>query len=122
MIYRFEDYALDTGRRELRRKGDLVAVEPQVFDLLHFLITNRDRIVTKDDLVNAIWEGRAISELAMTTRINAARRALGDSGESQRLLRTLRGKGFRFVGEVQEDVTHISGVRAAPRSHVLPYQ
>jgi pimeloyl-ACP methyl ester carboxylesterase len=108
LIYRFEDCALDTGRRELRCNGDLVAVEPQVFDLLHFLIANRNRIVTKDDLLNAIWGGRAISESAMTTRINAARHALSDSGESQRLLRTLRGKGFRFVGEVREDATHIA--------------
>src|SRR5262249_48493660 len=81
--------------------GDLVAIEPQVFDLLAFLVSNRDRVVSKDDLFAAIWDGRTVSESALTTRINAVRTILGDSGEAQRLIRTLRGHGFRFVGNVR---------------------
>jgi adenylate cyclase len=100
----FEGYVLDTDRRELRRGDDLVPVEPQVFDLLAYLVSQRDRVVTKDDLLTAVWNGRIVSESALTTRINAARAALGDSGEAQRLIRTLRGRGFRFVGDVRAAV------------------
>ena len=110
MIYRFDDCSLDTSCRELRRKGSLVAVEPQVFDLLHFLIQHRHRVVSKSDLIDAIWAGRAVSNSAMTTRINAARRALGDTGQAQRLVRTLRGKGFRFVGDVEQETLQASTV------------
>jgi adenylate cyclase len=100
--YLFETYALDTDRRELRRGAQVVPVEPQVFDLLAFLVRNHERVVSKDDVLGAVWNGRAVSESVLTTRINAARTALGDSGDTQRLIRTLRGRGFRFVGEVRE--------------------
>jgi TolB-like protein len=99
----FEDYALDTDRRELRHGAVAVPVEPQVFDLLAFLIKNRDRVASKDDLVAAIWGGRIVSESALTTRINAARCAIGDSGAKQRLIKTLARKGLRFVGTVREE-------------------
>jgi len=89
--------------RELRRESVLVPVEPQVFDLLAYLVQHRDRVVTKDDLLEAVWNGRIVSESALTTRINAVRTALGDSGEAQRLIRTLRGRGVRFVGDVREE-------------------
>ena len=102
MLYRFEDYVLDTGRRELRRRSGLVAIEPQVFDLLECLVRNRDHVVSKDDLLRTVWNGRIVSEFALTTCINAARTALRDSGEAQRLIRTLPRKGLRFVGEVRE--------------------
>ena len=88
---------LDTDRRELRRGDDLVAVEPQVFDLLEYLIRCRERVITKDDLMAAIWHGRVVSESALTTRINSVRTAIGDNGDSQHLIKTLRGKGLRFV-------------------------
>ena len=101
--YFFEDFALDPERRELRRGGNLIAAEPQVFDLLEYLIRHRERVVSKNDLLAAIWHGRIVSELALTTRINSARAAIGDSGDSQRLIKTLRGKGFRFVGMVREE-------------------
>ena len=102
MRYLFEDYALDTDRRELHRGADVVSVAPQVFDLLDYLIRNRERVVSKDDLINAIWNGRIVSDAALTTRLNAARSAIGDTGEEQRLIKTLPRKGFRFVGTVRE--------------------
>ena len=102
MRYLFEDYALDTDRRELNRGADIVSVAPQVFDLLDYLIRNRERVVSKDDLIDVIWKGRSVSDAALTTRLNAARSALGDSGEEQRLIKTLPRKGFRFVGPVRE--------------------
>ena len=103
MRYLFESYALDTDRRELRLGTDLVRVEPQVFDVLAYLIRNRERVVSKDDLVASIWEGRSVSELSLTSRINAARTAIGDSGGQQRLIKTLLRKGIRFVGAVREE-------------------
>ena len=103
MRYFFEDCALDTDRRELRRGPDVVPTAPQVLDLLEYLIRSRDRVVSKDDLVNAIWNGRIVSDAALTTRLNAVRRAVGDSGEQQRLIRTFPRKGFRFVGAVHDD-------------------
>ena len=103
MRYRFENFVLDTGLRELHRDGSAVALAPQVFDLLVFLIRNNERIVSKDDLTAAIWHGRAISDSALTTRINAARVAIGDSGKEQRLIKTLSRKGFRFVGKVRDE-------------------
>jgi pimeloyl-ACP methyl ester carboxylesterase/DNA-binding winged helix-turn-helix (wHTH) protein len=102
LLYHFEDFSLDTGRRELRRGDALLPVTPQVFDLIEYLIRNREHVVGKDDLLGAIWGGRVVSEAALSTRINAARSALGDSGEAQRLIRTLPRKGFRFVGAVRE--------------------
>ena len=102
MRYRFEEYAFDTDLRELHRGADAVSVAPQVFDLLDYLIRNRDRVVSKDDLINTVWNGRVVSDAALTTRLNVARSAIGDSGEKQRLIKTLPRKGFRFVGSVQE--------------------
>ena len=103
MRYLFEDYTFDTERRELHRGADAVSITPQVFDLLEYLIRNRERLVSKDDLVNAVWNGRVVSDAALTTRLNAARSAIGDTGEKQHLIKTLPRKGFRFVGPVQED-------------------
>ena len=101
-MFSFDQYQLDPERRELRRDGQLVALEPQVFDLLVLLVENRDRVVSKDDLLEAIWSGRAISDSTMTSRINAARSAIGDSGGEQRRIRTISRKGFRFIGDVFE--------------------
>jgi pimeloyl-ACP methyl ester carboxylesterase/DNA-binding winged helix-turn-helix (wHTH) protein len=101
LIYRFEDHALDTARRELRTAGAPVHLEPQVFDLIELLLRERDRVVSKDDLIAAVWGGRIVSESTLTSRINAARRALGDSGAEQRLIRTVPRKGVRFVGRIE---------------------
>lgn len=100
MDFHFENQQLDLSRRELRRGGRLVPVEPQVFDLLLYMIENRDRVVTRDDLIQSVWRGRIVSESTLATRINAVRKAVGDSGDRQRLIRTLPRRGFRFVGEV----------------------
>ena len=98
----FADCELDCERRELRRAGTTVHLEPQVFDVLVHLVTNRDRVVTKDELLQAVWNGRAVSDDALTSRIGAARRAIGDTGGRQRLIRTVRRRGFRFIGDVRE--------------------
>ena len=102
MRYLFEDYAFDTERRELHRGADAVSITPQALDLLDYLIRNRERVVSKGDLIKAIWNGRIVSDAALTTRLNAARVAIGDSGEEQRLIKTLPRKGFRFVGALRE--------------------
>jgi TolB-like protein/tetratricopeptide (TPR) repeat protein len=103
LLYLFEDYGLDTDRRELYRATSLVPVEPKVFDLLVHIIRNREHVVSRDELMAAIWHGRIVSESALATCINAARTAIGDSGEAQRLIRTLPRKGIRFVGIVREE-------------------
>jgi pimeloyl-ACP methyl ester carboxylesterase/DNA-binding winged helix-turn-helix (wHTH) protein len=113
----FGDYALDVGRRELRHGAGLVAIEPQVFDLLVYLLQNRDRVVSKDDLLEAIWGGRIVSESTLTSRINAARRAVGDSGEQQALIRTVARKGIRFVGAVNEGTTADTHMRPVGPTH-----
>ena len=117
MRYFFENYTLDTDRRELHRGPNVVPAAPQVFDLLDYLIRNREHVVSKDDLVNAIWHGRIVSDMALTTRLNAARSAIGDSGEEQRLIKTLPRKGFRFVGAVHEG-NRPSGTAAGLPSYV----
>jgi adenylate cyclase len=98
--FHFADHALDTDRRELRRGQEPVAVEPQVFDLLVYLVENRDRVVSKDDLIASVWGGRIVSDSTLTSRVNAARRAVGDNGEEQKLIRTIARRGMRFVGAV----------------------
>jgi len=103
LIYAFEDYQLDVGRRELRCRTGVIPVEPGVFDLLHYLIRHRERVVSKDELIAAVWNGRIVSESTLGGRINAARSALGDTGKEQRLIKTLPRKGFRFIGEAHEE-------------------
>jgi TolB-like protein len=100
--YRFGDHCLDTDRRELRRGAALIPVEPQVFDILSYLIGNREHVVSRDELIAAIWAGRVVSDSALTTRINAARNAIGDNGQDQHLIKTFPRKGIRFVGTVDE--------------------
>jgi TolB-like protein len=99
----FGDYLLDPDRRELKvASGEAIAIGPQVFDLLLFLIENRTRVVSKDELLEAVWGGRIVSESTITSHINAARTAIGDSGQDQKFIRTVARKGFRFVGDVAE--------------------
>ena len=114
MEFVFADHLLDIDRRELRRDGERIALEPQVFDLLVYLVRNRERVVSKDDLLQAIWGGRIVSESTMTSCINAVRKAVGDSGEAQRLIRTVPRKGIRFVGVVREEQKPAVSVDARP--------
>ena len=114
MVFRFGDHVLDTDRREFRRGAELVALEPQVFDLLVFLMRNRDRVVSKDELIHGVWDGRIVSDSALTTRLNAARRAVNDSGAEQRVIRTVHRKGVRFVGEVSEERESAAPGETAP--------
>jgi TolB-like protein len=100
--FAFGDCVLDPDRRELTRRSEVVSMSPKAFDLLVYLVQNREHVVSKDDLLHAVWEGRIVSESTLTSHINAVRRAIGDSGEAQRLVRTLARKGFRFVGDVRE--------------------
>lgn len=102
MQFRFGDCSLDVARRELRRAGEVVTVEPQVFDLIELLIRRRDRVLSRDDLIEQIWNGRIVSESTLATRINAARKAIGDDGTRQALIKTFSRKGVRFVGEVAQ--------------------
>ncbi|HEX8167150.1 MAG TPA: tetratricopeptide repeat protein [Beijerinckiaceae bacterium] len=102
MTFAFAGHELDPRRQELRRAGEVVHVEPQVFDLLAFLIRNRDRIVSKDEILDTIWDGRIVSEAALSSRINAARKAVGDNGNDQAFIRTFHKRGFRFVAEATE--------------------
>lgn len=101
MIYVFGNCKLDAGRLELYRDGEAQAVEPQVFSLLVHLIDNREHVVTKDELIDAVWNGRIVSEATLSSRLNAARRAVGDTGKEQAVIRTVPRRGFRFVAEVR---------------------
>jgi len=116
----FGDHVLDVDRRELHRGSEPVAVGPQVLDLLVYLLENRDRVVSKDDLIDSVWGGRIVSESTLTSRINAARTAVNDSGEEQRLIKTLPRKGFRFVGAVRENGEPDADLQSAQRPDIRP--
>ena len=102
MQFVFGDCVLDRDRRELTRGAETVVIGPQVFDLLIYLVENRNRVASKDDLLDAVWGGRVVSESTITSHINAVRKAIGDNGEEQRFIRTIARKGFRFVAEVTQ--------------------
>jgi len=121
----FSDCELDIGRHELRRAGQVVAIEPQVFDVLVYLARNGDRLVTKNELLDEIWGDRFVSESALTSRIKSARRAVGDTGRDQRIIRTIYGRGYRFVAVVEDAAVHEpstgdSGVVVAPPAEDTP--
>src|SRR6202045_4935335 len=111
MTLGFGDCEIDLERRELWRAKRAVHVEPQVFDLLVYLVQNRDRVVSKDDLIASVWKGRIVSESTLTSRINATRTAIGDNGKDQKLIRTVARKGLRFVGSVHQESTGVEPVR-----------
>jgi TolB-like protein len=100
--FRFANFEIDVARQELRRAGDLIPVEPQVFDLLVHLIRYRNRIVSREELIDAVWKGRVISEATLSSRVSAVRRVIGDNGTDQSLIRTHHKRGFRFVGRVDD--------------------
>jgi TolB-like protein/Tfp pilus assembly protein PilF len=113
-IYRFGEFELDTARFQVRRRGEVLAVQPQVFDVLHYLVRHHDRVVSKDELLEQVWNGRYISETTLSSRIKAVRQLIGDSGKEQALLRTLRHRGFRFVGDVEVALTSTDRIVGAP--------
>jgi pimeloyl-ACP methyl ester carboxylesterase/DNA-binding winged helix-turn-helix (wHTH) protein len=113
MIYSFGHGELDTDRYELRVDGELVPLEPQVFDVLAYLVERRDRVVTKEELLDNVWGDRFVSESALTSRIKAARRAVGDDGRAQRMIRTAHGRGYRFVGEITPGASAPTGTTSA---------
>ncbi|HXP06050.1 MAG TPA: winged helix-turn-helix domain-containing protein [Stellaceae bacterium] len=113
--FEFGDFLLDIERHELRRLGEQIPIEPQVFDLLVYLVRNRERVVSRDDLIDAVWGGRIASDSAVTTRINAVRRAVGDSGATQATIRTVARKGVRFIAAVRE-----RGADTVPQPDALP--
>ena len=102
MIYVFDNFTFDVDKRELRAGERVVELQPQVFDVLEFLLANRDRMVTKDELLAIVWHGRNVSDSTLASRINAVRSAIDDNGKDQRLIRTVLRKGFRFVGQARE--------------------
>ncbi|HEX6196097.1 MAG TPA: alpha/beta fold hydrolase [Gemmatimonadaceae bacterium] len=102
MVFVFADCELDLTRFELRRAGSVVPIEPQVFDVLAVLIRERGRVVTKEELLDTVWGNRFVSESTLTSRVKAARRAIGDDGQAQRLIRTVHGRGYQFVGTAEE--------------------
>ena len=119
-VWRFDGFVLDTQRYELRLDGDAIRVEPQVFDVLTQLISNHHRFVSKEELFDSVWGGRFVGEAALTSRIKATRRALGDDGESQRYIRTVRGRGYQFVGTLSADPPPEPAVEAAPPEEQPP--
>lgn len=112
MIHAFHEFELDTVRIELRRNGVAIDVEPQVFALLLYLIENRERMVTKDEIIAAVWNGRIVSDAAISSRVKSARQAIGDDGRAQALIRTVHGRGFSFIADV---ATHVAPAPARPR-------
>ncbi|WP_419909522.1 winged helix-turn-helix domain-containing protein [Hoeflea sp.] len=102
MIYAFATFEVDTAKFELRKSGRTISVEPQVFAVIRLLIENRDRMVSKTELVDAVWDGRAVSESAISSRIRSARNAIEDDGKAQRVIQTVHGRGFRFLASVEE--------------------
>ncbi|MBJ7338270.1 alpha/beta fold hydrolase [Mycolicibacterium sp.] len=120
-VWRFDDFVLDTARYELRRGDSVIRVEPQVFDVMTQLVGNHERLVTKEELFDSVWGGRFVGEAALTSRIKAARHALGDDGESQRYIRTVRGRGYQFVGTLVVDEPAVATTpepSPPPRQHI----
>lgn len=113
MRYRFSTFELDTEKHEFRADGELFALEPQVFDVLRHLVENHDRMVGRDELIDAVWDGRIVSEATISARINAVRRALGDSGKAQDFVKTIPRRGFRFVASVEVDGASTASGKAA---------
>ena len=128
MRFIFGNQVLDVAKRELSCAGEGVPIEPQVFDLLLYFLENRDRVIGKDELFDKVWDGRIVSESTLTSRINAVRKAIKDTGRDQRLLRTVPRKGFRFVGSVRADQpaaapplsSDLGGHDGEPRRPLLP--
>jgi pimeloyl-ACP methyl ester carboxylesterase/DNA-binding winged helix-turn-helix (wHTH) protein len=121
MLVRFGNCELDSERRELRRGATLVHAQPQVFDLIVYLINHRDRVISRDEMVEAVWKGRSVSDVTLNSRVNAARHAMGDDGKAQTLIRTIPRRGFRFVGDLFE-VSSVSGKAVETPNSERPFE
>ena len=125
-MYRFDEFELDTERFELRQNGQQVPVEPRVFDFLNLLIENHERVIDRDEIIEKLWDGRFVSEAAISTCVKNARRALGDDGKAQTLIKTVHGKGFRFTGTLTGNQTPSAQPRSntseLPSLIILPFQ
>jgi DNA-binding winged helix-turn-helix (wHTH) protein len=119
-VWHFDDFVLDGPRFVLERNGVAIRMEPQVFEVMVALVSNHHRMVTKSELLDAVWGGRFVSEAALSSRIKAARRAVGDDGTSQRYIRTVRGRGYQFVGRVAHRGRAHADAGAATASAVPP--
>ena len=106
MIYRFNDYELDTQQYQLSKLGDVVGIEPQVFDLLHYLVVNRGKLVSRDELFDSIWSGRVVSDTSLSNHVKSARKAIGDNGRDQYSIKTIHGRGYQFIAETSEQLNH----------------
>jgi len=102
MVYSFGEFRVDAARFEIARGGKVLAVEPQVLELLILLLRHRDRVVTRDELLETVWSGKVVSDTTLSSRIKTARQVIGDDGARQDYIKTIHGRGFRFVGEVAE--------------------
>ncbi|OWY61023.1 hypothetical protein B7486_66030 [cyanobacterium TDX16] len=101
-VHRFGDVEVDVAQLRVRRGGEEVHVEPQVFEVLALLISRRDRVVTKDELFEEVWGGPYVGEAALSSRIRDVRRAVGDDGKAQHTIRTVYGRGYQFVAPLDE--------------------
>ncbi len=120
MTYAFGAHELDVDRLELRHAGTPVALEPQTFDVLVYLVRHRDRVVAKEELMDEVWGGRFVSETAVTSRIKQVRRAVGDDGTAQTHVRTYHGRGYRFVAEAEESASAADRRRRPPTHPTSP--
>jgi len=120
LLFQFDNFSIDTDRRELRGTDGTIHVEPQVFDLLLHFVQNTHRVISKDELIEIVWKGRAVSDAALNSRINAARRALGDTGEKQALIRTVQRRGFLFAVEVTTQPSDQASSAARPDTRPRP--
>ena len=122
-VISFDEFQIDTARGELRRSGQVVPLEPQVLDLISYLAKHPGKIITRDDLIEHVWAGRIVSDSAISTRINAARAALGDNGQTQKLIKTIPRRGFRFEGIINDqDTGTVSIMTEKPSIAVLPFR
>jgi len=122
MIYRFEDFELDTSNFELIRNGEKLALEPKVYDLLSYLVSSQKKLVTKEELFEHLWPGQIVTEASLSNQIKEARKALGDSGKRQAFIKTVHGRGFQFLSQTRTLQQQLSSCceTLAPRSWCCP--
>lgn len=121
MLYSFDHYELDTERYEIRRDGNVQHVEPQVFNFLQFLIENKNRVVTREEIIEAIWHGRLVSDTTVSSCVKSARKILGDDGEHQKYIKTTRGRGFQFVADLKTVIPSSNETRIEQKRRITSH-